>query len=550
MNDAPSSKPADTPSDRDIAGTARGSIVAESGSPAVAPAAAAVAEKAPQTPTEASATTNAGAENAAPAATPSTKNADLPAEQATVQANDQAAKDGAPAEAAEPSKRKRRRRRRRKRKNEPGDNAGAAANAPQGGASKPAVPAPTKATGGLHSLTVKVGHVQPIWAGHPWVFAQAVQKVDNTAGPGDEVVVIDPHGKVLGRGLYSPKSAIAARLFTPRGAESIDRALLQRRIEQALRRRQAQQLPSTQLGAQTNGYRLVHGEGDNMPGLIVDVYGDTLVVQLNTVGLVRLKEDLVAALREVVGPQAILDRTPPAAGKAEGFKMPQEDARQLHGDAPTQLSFMERGLKFQLPLALTQKTGFYFDQRPLRARIEQLSRGSRVLDGCCYVGAIALAAARGGASQVLAVDRSSAAIEAGKACAALNGFEGKIDFVVGDIHKQLEKAEKDGGFDIVVCDPPKLAPQRRNRQHGLSGYRRMAAGACRATKEGGIVALCSCSASVSADALQRALALGARDAGRRAVVFERLFQGPDHPVAAAFPEGLYLKVLLARVETL
>ncbi|HHH10996.1 MAG TPA: class I SAM-dependent rRNA methyltransferase, partial [Sorangium sp.] len=267
-------------------------------------------------------------------------------------------------------------------------------------------------------------------------------------------------------------------------------------------------------------------------------------------GLVRRKEDVVAALVAVMNPKAIIDRTPPAAAKAEGFNTVAANERQLYGRTVETLTFMERGLHYQLPITLTQKTGFYFDQRPLRTRIEALSRGSRVLDGCCYVGAVALNAARGGASEVVAVDRSTAAIEAGKQCAALNGMADEIHFVVSDIHAAFEQAEKDGGYDIVVCDPPKLAPQRRNRQRGMGGYRRMAAGACRATKAGGLVALCSCSAAVSADALQRALALGARDAGKRALVLERFFQGVDHPVAAAFPEGLYLKVLLSRVEPL
>jgi 23S rRNA (cytosine1962-C5)-methyltransferase len=404
-------------------------------------------------------------------------------------------------------------------------------------------------------VTVKAGHVQPLWAGHPWVFKQAVDRVDEGLASGGEALVIDPHGKVLGRGLYSGSSAISVRLFTHEGSRAVDRALFTARFERALALRRAMGLPDATHGRETTGFRLVHGEGDGLPGLIVDVLGDVLVVQFGTAGLKRLEGDIVAALAEVVGPAAILDRTPKSIADAEGFAH-ENGPRVVHGELPVALSFQERGVRYELPIELGQKTGFYFDQRPLRDRIAELSRGSKVLDAFCYVGAIAQSAIRGGAREVLGVDKSVPAIEAAKRCAELNpGSEEqpvgeRLRFEAIEAEKAFKRAADEGGYDIVICDPPKLAPRRKHKKQASGGYRKLAEQASLATAPGGLLAFCTCSGAIPGEQLQRSLALGARDAGRRAIIVDRCFQGPDHPVLAAFPEGLYLKVLIARVEPL
>ncbi|MEZ4442062.1 MAG: class I SAM-dependent rRNA methyltransferase [Polyangiaceae bacterium] len=395
------------------------------------------------------------------------------------------------------------------------------------------------------SVTVKAGHVQPLWAGHPWVFRQALAGVDDGIMAGDEVIVLDPHGKILGRGLYSSSSAIAVRMFSLEGTVALDEAFIRAAIERAASLRRAHGLPNERPGEQTTGYRLVNGEGDGLPGLVVDVFGETLVVQLGTAGLKRLEGAIADALTEVMGPRAIIDRTSPQIAQLEGFTLGDAAVRMVRGEIPDALRFMERGFRFELPLELGQKTGYYFDQRPLRDRIEALSRGSRVLDACCYVGGISLAAKRGGAREVWGVDTSVPAIEVAKATAALNELE--IHFEATDSARAFQKAAADGGWDVVICDPPKLARKRRHKQKAGGGYRKLAASAAAATAPGGILAFCSCSAAVTEELLQRHLALGARDAGRRAVIVDRCFQGPDHPVLAAFPEGLYLTVLLARI---
>lgn len=396
-------------------------------------------------------------------------------------------------------------------------------------------------------VTLKPGHVRPVWSGHPWVFAQAIARIEGGAVAGDEVTVVDPHGTVLGRGLYTPRSAIPVRLFT-HDDTPIDAALFRRRIERAIAFRRDLGLPSAVPGHETDAYRLIHAEGDDLPSLTVDVFGDVVVVQLNTIGVKKREGIVFDAIQAALGPRAILDRTPPALAKLEGFE---PSSGVVRGDpSVSSLRFTERGLRYEVPFALGHKTGFYVDQRPLRARVEQLARGRRVLDAFSFVGTFSMGAARGGAAHVRAVDESAIALEVGAECARLNGLEGRIDFVREDARTAFQEASSKGGYDLVICDPPKLAPTRSAREGALGAYKSLASAACRATKPGGILVLCSCSSAVSIDDLTRALALGARDARMTATVFDRHFQGADHPVPAAFPEGLYLKSLIARVEAL
>ena len=388
-------------------------------------------------------------------------------------------------------------------------------------------------------IYLKPGHIQPVWAGHPWVFAQAVARIDGAPEAGAEVVVCDPRGEPLGRGLYSPRSAIAVRLFTRDPEQAIDTAFLEQGVRRAIARRAAHGLPS----AETTGYRALHAEGDGVPGLIVDVLGDVLAVQFGTVGLALRAPALLDLLEACFRPRAIVDRTSLKIAQQEGFTA---ELGVRRGDRSlASFQFRERGMGYDIPLTLAQKTGFYFDQRPLRARVEALSRGRRVLDTYAYVGSIALAAARGGASQVVAVDTSGPALEVGARIARDNGLGEAVRYVKGDALAELERAR--GAFDLVVCDPPKLAPNRTAAVKAIQTMRRLSAAACAALADGGVLVSCSCSAALGHGELARALALGARDAGRTAFVLERLFQGADHPVPAAFPEGLYLSSIIAEV---
>jgi 23S rRNA (cytosine1962-C5)-methyltransferase len=392
----------------------------------------------------------------------------------------------------------------------------------------------------LPTIHLKPGHVQPVWAGHPWVYAQAVERVEGGATAGDEVRVVDPRGNLMGRGFYSPKSAIVVRILARDDKTRIDGRFFHERIGRADAWRKLCELPSPD----TNGYRFVHAEGDDLPGLIVDRFGDAASVQFTTFGM-KLRESLILqALLDVLQPKTIIDRSSANIAKTEGF-----DAGQgvLLGEETKELVFLERRLRWAVPVELGQKTGFYFDQRSLRARIEQLAKGKRVLDAYCFVGPFALAAARGGAKEVVGCDESALALEVAASCARLNGLDGKVSFQRADARSLLADAKST--FDLVLLDPPRLASTRGGKENALAQYAKIAELGCRAVKPGGFVVLSSCSSAVDMNALVRALATGALRANREAIVVERHFQGPDHPVLAAHPEGLYLKSLLARVET-
>lgn len=391
------------------------------------------------------------------------------------------------------------------------------------------------------SVTLRAGHVQPVWAGHPWVFAQAIERIEGGVGAGDEVVVKDARGNALGRGLYSPGSAIPVRIYTRDVQRAIDAGLIEERIALALERRRGLGLPNEE----TTGLRLIHAEGDDLPGLVVDRLGEVLSIQFGTIGMKRREAAILDALERRLQPAAIVDRSSQRTAESEGFVA---GSGVVRGNGSLRaFEFRERGLGFRIPLELGQKTGFYFDQRPLRDRIESLSKGRRVLDVYTYTGSIALAAARGGASSVEAVDSSALALEVAAECALLNQLEGRVRFECGDALEVLAHVGRKGGYDLVVLDPPKLAPTRAKRERALDAMRKLSAAGCRATRPGGLLVLCSCSAALGLSDLTRAAALGARDVGARAVLLDRLFQGPDHPVPAAFPEGLYLNTVIVEI---
>jgi len=394
----------------------------------------------------------------------------------------------------------------------------------------------------MTTVRLRSGHVQPIWAGHPWVFAQAIEEVEGAPSAGDVVKVVDARGQFIGRGFWSPKSAIPVRILARNEDDELDSASIGRRIEEAAKwRRELLGLPEEQ----TNGYRMVHAEGDGLAGLIVDVYDTVAAVQLLTVGMKRREADIFAHVARVTGAQSIVEIASERMQRLEGF-----DAKTgvVRGPDVDRLRFRERGLEYEVGLSVAQKTGFYFDQRENRAQVERLANGRRVLDAFCYVGAFAMTAVRGGAERVLAMDSSAAAIATGATIAAHNGLSDRIDFSKGDMKRSLGDLSKRGErFDMVIVDPPKLAPTSRHLEAGRKAYRRMNASALRLLGPGGLLVSCSCSAAVRPGDFMRTLGLAARDAKREITLFHMGQQGPDHPVPASFPEGRYLKCALLLV---
>jgi 23S rRNA (cytosine1962-C5)-methyltransferase len=389
----------------------------------------------------------------------------------------------------------------------------------------------------MAAVTLKKGRVQPVWAGHPWVFAQAVQSTAGNPGPGDEVQVLDVQGKHLGRGLYSPQSAIVVRLYT-RGDEAFDERLVGERLERALAYRARLGLPNSE----TTGYRLAHGESDELPGLVADRFADKLVVQLGTVGLATRRDWLGPLLLGLPGITAVQERTPSNLKRLEGL----EGTAGSWGRSDGGLSFQELGFKYDLPADLGQKTGFYFDLRDLRQRVEHWAKGARVLDCYSYLGSFSLAAARGGATSVDACESSQTLVDLAGAIAKSNGFA-DIRHHKADARQFLAAVEPKR-YDLIILDPPKLAHSQKEVEKAQRVYQGLLATAFGKVTSGGLVLVCSCSHAIGLPELERAATLAARETQCRVSILERGFQSADHRSLPAFPEGLYLTALLLQVE--
>lgn len=382
-------------------------------------------------------------------------------------------------------------------------------------------------------------HAGPVAAGHPWVFAQAVHKVTGAPADGAEVVVVDPTGKGLGRGFWSADSAIPVRLLTRNPEQALSEDFFAQRLRDAYALRGLNHLPESGV---TDGYRLVHAEGDRLPGLIVDVYGDTAVVQLLTAAMVQRKAWLAALIAEVSGVTSVI--TAPNLSSRGGA----EPSEVLRGAQPSELVFRERGLAFRLAAHDTQKTGYYFDQRTHRARVEDLAHGRDVLDAFSYVGGFALAAARGGARSVLALDSSEPALAQGRRVATDNGLGGRIEFARADVRVELQRLREAGTrYDLLVLDPPKLVPTAKHLERGRIAYRKLNRDALLLVRPGGVLVTCSCSAAMTETEFLRMLSFAAGDARREVSVFAVGRQGEDHPLAPGFSEGAYLKTVFAVV---
>jgi len=388
-------------------------------------------------------------------------------------------------------------------------------------------------------VTLRRGRAKPLWFGHPWIYSEAIAKIDGDALPGAEVAVYDHEGRFVARGLLSPGSQIRVRLLSWRD-EPLDEALLARRVRDAVVLRRRLGLPS----ASTDAFRLINSEGDGLPGLIVDAYAEALVVQFGTVGMWQRREALLAALRDAVQPRTIFGVSQ-GYSDVEGFAM-EPQVLWSHGEPKESITCRENGLVFSLSPLTAQKTGLYLDQRENRTRVASLCAEAKVLDCYTYHGGFALAALRAGASHAVAVDISPRALEQAQANATSNGL-GPLETVESDAFRFLEAAPP-GAFDVCIVDPPKFARARKDLDAALKGYRRLNALALATVREGGLLFTCSCSQHVTLELFERALAGAAMDAKRAIQVLEVRGAGPDHPVPPAFPEGRYLTGLLLRVQ--
>jgi len=381
------------------------------------------------------------------------------------------------------------------------------------------------------------GKARPLWFGHPWVYANAVERVDGDVGAGDIVSLVDHDGRFIGRGIFNPRSQIPVRLLT-RKEEGIDTTFFAARLRdaQALRARLA--LPSTR----TTAYRLVNSEGDGLPGLVVDVFGDVAVVQVTTLGLALRRDAIFDAVEATLSPRAIYEVAAGSFADLEGFVAQNRVAR---GEPCNPVACLEDGLHFEAEPLGGQKTGMFLDQRPNRIRVGQLAdAGLRVLDCYAYAGGFGLQAARAGASQVTAVDSSPRAVARIEAHAAANGAT--VRAVEADAFRFLETATP-MSYDLVVVDPPKFARARKDFEAATKGYERLNALALAVCAPGALLVTCSCSQNVGALDFERIVAAAAKQAHREVRIVERGEPGGDHPLPPAFTEGQYLKVLFVYV---
>ncbi len=388
----------------------------------------------------------------------------------------------------------------------------------------------------MRTITLKPGREMPVRAGHPWIFSGAVAAGLDDAEPGDAVRVVAHGGGFVAAGYANPRTAIAVRVLTL-DDEPVGPALLARRLDEALALRRAVVAPDT------TAYRILNGEGDRLPGMVVDRYGDYLVCQLLTAGAARLAEPLVEALQTRLAPRGILERSEGGVRAEEGLG----GARGvLAGDEPpARVVVTERGMRLVADLAHGQKTGLFLDQRENRARIRPLASGARVLNAFAYTGAFAVAAALGGASHVVSVDTSRPALELGEAAWAANDLApDAATWIEGDVFEYLRAARD--RFDLIVLDPPPFVRRRRDLTAGLRGYKDVNLQALRRLEAGGWLLTCSCSQHLDRAGFRQVVAAAASDAGRAVQLVEEHGHPPDHPTALAHPEGEYLKALLLR----
>lgn len=390
----------------------------------------------------------------------------------------------------------------------------------RGFAYAPAVPAPT--------VTLAVA----VRGRHPRFFRKMVRRPKKPIPAGSVVWVVDRNGKQVGTGFYNPRTDLALRMFDDGFVEDPERLLVARLADAvALRER------TFDLGQVSNAYRLVHAEGDRLPGLILDKLGDALVAECSALGTQRALEPLGEWLVEHY-PQARLVLTEDrASGKKEGME-------RIPPPRPVETVVEEFGITYRVAAGTGHKTGFFADQRDNRQLVRSLARGRRVVDVCCHAGGFALNAAAGGARSVRAVDLDEAAVAQAEANAAAN--RQRIETVHEDGFDHLRGLRR-GAADLLILDPPKWVAHRKELDEGLARYRDFNRLGIAALEPGGILVTCSCSGSVSEGSFVRMLQDAATLAGRDARVLALRGAGVDHPVALEFPEGRYLKVAVLQV---
>lgn len=406
----------------------------------------------------------------------------------------------------------------------------------------PAIPRPSERR---LALRVSPAAERALRGGHPWLYANAVEQQSHEGQPGDLGVVFDRKRRFVAIGLYDPLSPIRLRVLQAGQPAPIDRDWFAGRLAAALARREL-----LAQDPRTTGYRLVHGENDGLPGLILDRYDQTAVLKLYTAAWAPHLADLLAALRAQLLVQRLVLRLSRDVAARPAYLYGLRPGQVLAGPPLAgPVAFLENGLRFSADVVAGQKTGFFFDHRDNRSRVEKLAGGRRVLNVFAYTGAFSLYAARGGAPAVTSVDLSQPALETAREQFALNRDDPNVaaaehEVLAGDAFQTLQAlAGNQRQFDLVIVDPPTFAQRQAEVPRALAAYRRLVGDALAVLRPGGTLVMASCTARIPAEQFFETVREAAREAGRPLVEIERTGHPLDHPVT--FPEGAYLKCLFA-----
>jgi 23S rRNA (cytosine1962-C5)-methyltransferase len=391
----------------------------------------------------------------------------------------------------------------------------------------------------VHKLVLKPGREKSLKRRHPWVFSGAVARLDGNPEAGDTIEVRSADGEWLALAAYSPHSQIRARAWAW-SETAIDASFFIRRVEDAASARIALGIDRA-----SDGMRLIHAEADGLPGVIADRYGETVVVQLLSTGADRWRDAIADALCGLPGVQRVWERSDAEARQLEGLE-PRTGL--LRGKPlPGSPVIEEHGLKFKVEVDAGHKTGFYLDQRDNRLLLRKLAAGKDVLDCFSYTGGFTLNALRGGAKSVMTIDSSGLALDAARANAQLNGLP-EAEYLEADVFQTLRKLrDQNRSFDVIVLDPPKLAPTAAHAERASRAYKDVNLFALKMLRPGGHLMTYSCSGGIAPDLFQKIVAGAALDAKVDVRVEMWLHAAADHPVALNFPESEYLKGLLCRV---
>jgi len=392
----------------------------------------------------------------------------------------------------------------------------------------------------MQTLRLKPGADKRLRGGHLWIYSNEVDTKMSPLkayGVGQQVVVENDRGKALGVAYLNPNNLICGRLISRDAGTPLNRSLLVHRLKVALSLREmAYDMPC---------YRLIYGDSDGLPGLVIDRFYDIFVVQVSSAGMDAVQDEIIEALHKVFQPEAILLRNDGKMREKEGLETYTEI---VHGDIPELAPLMENGVNLLAPLEKGQKTGWFYDHRESRAKVNELTQGKRVLDLFSYVGGWGIQALASGASEVVCVDASHYALDVARENARINDGESRFTGLHGDCFEACKAlvAERER-FDIVICDPPAFIQKKKDTRNGERAYARINNLAMRLLSKGGVLVSGSCSMHYQRDRMVDMLRANSRELDRSAQIFHVGYQGADHPIHPAIPETDYLKAYFARI---